>query len=187
MDLASFSNFESLCNEEGISVSASLLKTLVIHGGTDMVAGRSVTDSPPDFRQGFGLLSLTTLLPKASFESWSHYLFIDEAYISSFQQRAYTIIIHETGTNDPIKVTLSWMDPPNPEFAAKVVLHDLDIVLTTPEGNTFYGNDKRRTGASRDELNNVEQIILPPSTISSAGLYVIRVQSKLLTQSDHQK
>ena len=87
---------------EGIAISASLLKTLVVHGGTNMVAGRSVTNFPPDFRQGFGLLSLTTLLPKANSETWSHYLFIDEAYISSFQERAYTITIYETQASEPI-------------------------------------------------------------------------------------
>ena len=172
---------------EGIAISASLLKTLVVHGGAGMVAGRGVTDSPPDFRQGFGLLSLTNVLPKLSAETWSHYLFVDEASISSFQERAYIITVHETQTTEPIKVTLSWMDPPNSVFAAKFLLHDLDITLTTPDGMLLYGNSKGLTDASRDELNNVEQIFLPSSIVYTQGLYTLRVQSKMLTQSDQQK
>lgn len=157
-----------------------------------MTSGRSVTAQPPDFRQGFGLLSLSMLLPKAtsSTESWSHYLFVDEAYLSSFKQRVYTLAIEETGMTDIeqfIKMTVSWMDPPNSEFAAKVLMHDLDISLVTPEGRVLYGNNKGSIDASRDELNNVEQVILRPSDIHSVGLYLLQVQSKLLTHSERQK
>ena len=75
------------------------------------------------------------------------------------------------------QVTLSWYDPPNEVFAAKYLLHDLDILVTDPSGKTFYGNAQ---GSKRDELNNNEQVLISTPT---SGAWAVSVQSKLLSES----
>ena len=133
-----------------------------------MTSGRSVTTQPLIFDKALDCFleygSKAPVVPKVG------PFFVDEAYLSSFKQRVYTLAIEETGVTNIeqfIKMTVSWMDPPNSEFAAKVLMHDLDISLVTPEGRVLYGNNKGFIDTSRDELNNVEQVILRPSDIHS--------------------
>ena len=76
-----------------------------------------------------------------------------------------------------IQVTLSWYDPPNEVFSAKCLLHDLDVVVTDPSGQIYYGNSH---GSKRDELNNNEQVFVSTPTI---GAWTVSVQSKLLSES----
>ena len=83
------------------------------------------------------------------------------------------------------KVTLSWYDPPNEAFAAKCLLHNLDLLVTDPEGRVFYGNTHVRDSvpspeSSRDELNNNEQVHLVDPI---PGKWTVRVQSALLFES----
>ena len=183
---SNFVNFQSLCDPGGIDLSGALLKALVIHAGTPMHSGRSVTSAPPDNRQGYGLINLLELLPMptASFSIPATTLFIDEAMLSSYFERIYTIKIVDE--NQPLKVTLSWYDPPNLEFAAKVLLHDLDVILADPDGVMYFGNSKTNKDdvAYRDEMNNNEQIFVAQAP---RGEWTLKVQSKLLTQTQRQK
>lgn len=62
-------------------------------------------------------------------------------------------------------------------FAAKYLLHDLDVLVTDPSGQTFYGNTQ---GSKRDELNNNEQVLI---STPMSGAWAVSVQSKLLSES----
>ncbi|HVI43380.1 MAG TPA: S8 family peptidase [Chitinophaga sp.] len=85
------------------------------------------------------------------------------------------------------KVTLCWNDPPAVENAAKALLNDLDITVTTADGkvwlpwvlSTYPSADSLRKPARRgtDSLNNTEQVTidLPP-----AGNLHITISSKRL-------
>jgi len=68
----------------------------------------------------------------------------------------------------PLRIMLVWTDPPASLSAAVQLVNDLDLVVTGPDGATYYGNDD----VSGDHTNNVEGVILsnPP-----VGAYTVQV------------
>ena len=70
----------------------------------------------------------------------------------------YTYTVSVLTDKHPLKVTLTWFDPPNPEFAARVLVHDLDLLVFSPSGSLFNGNAATAGTGERDELNNVSLV-----------------------------
>lgn len=181
----------SFCTGYGIYPSGALIKAMLLHSCVPMSKyGQSDLFSLPDMQQGYGRISLNSLLPLNTYERLGYTLFVDEQSLPSFSEVIYDVNV--TDTNHPFKVTLSWYDPPNTEFAAKFLLHDLDLVVFDPNGQSFYGNtglslDGRKIlGSQRDELNNNEQVWIDANAPPLPGLYRVHVQSKLLTESKYQ-
>lgn len=76
----------------------------------------------------------------------------------------------------PFKVTIVWNDPPNVMWAAKNLLNNLDLVVTSPTGETSYGN-----GIYGDEFNPVERVVIDEPMV---GVYSIQViASKLAIEN----
>ena len=73
----------------------------------------------------------------------------------------------------PLKVTLVWADPPGTvgsNTANNIVVNDLDLVVTSPDGTqTYVGNNfnvatsqsNNAAGAATDTINNVEMVLVP--------------------------
>ena len=83
-------------------------------------------------------------------------LFVDQKELKNLTELVYTVTVKST--LEDFKITLSWYDPPTAEFAARNIIHDLDLVVVSPSSIPYYGNtvvtDAAYTGI-RDELNNV--------------------------------
>jgi hypothetical protein len=181
-----------------ISISGVMLKALVLHSGQAVSAydgsssGRGLVSSHvPDIYQGYGRMTLANILPLqfySSSSSSSFDLYIDEASLASLSERVYEVDVEDS--NRPLKVTLSWYDPPNDIFAARLLLHDLDLLLESPQGVIYHANQPAVTVSSvsdsgnRDELNNNEQITIKNPGV---GKWKVFVQAKQLTESDLQK
>lgn len=184
----------SYCQRGNFSLSGVLLKALVLQSGQAMTAYHSSSkivglSTPPDTYQGYGRVNLLNILPVTNYEQSDLQLFLEENRLSPLSERRYYVNFNSVSTSLPLKVTLSWIDPPNHEFVAQVNLNDLDLVVTDPAGNVFYGNtnnqiDQPVLGAQRDEVNNNEQVtIYNPQ----AGLWTISVQAKALSGSYSQR
>ncbi len=65
-----------------------------------------------------------------------------------------------------LKVTLVWTDP-----AGEALQNDLDLIVTTPDGQELHGN-MAPGAAAFDRSNNVEQINVPISTAGQAKIAV---------------
>jgi hypothetical protein len=89
-----------------------------------------------------------------------------------------------------LRLALSWLDPAAVVGSTQTLLHDLDIELISPDGQTIWlpwvlstvpHVDSLQKNARRkvDHLNTVELISL---TVPNAGLYTIRVRASSLTQ-----
>mgnify|MGYP006153003655 CR=1 FL=1 len=82
------------------------------------------------------------------------------------------------GVNIALKVTLVWHDPAGQTGAAKSLVNDLDLTVTTPNGQTVLpqteGDGPLTVGATtgKDDLNTVEQVVIATPT---AGDYTITV------------
>lgn len=146
----------TLCAKGAFPPKGALIKALLLHSAVPMtsVQYQSVAfKNPPDIYQGYGRVNLKQILPLESYLTNLYALFIDQATLKSLTELTYTVKVISISV--PLKVTVSWMDPPNPEFAARVLVHDLDLLLVGPDGKTRYGNSEKEV---RDELNNVSAI-----------------------------
>ena len=167
----------STCRTEAIVPSGVMTKALLIHAAQPLVSPINT----PNFVEGYGRVQLDHLLPR---DSSSFQLFVDERQVDEAHEIAYSVDINPNSTGSFLKVTLSWFDPPCTEFAAKVLLHDLDLVVVDPEGRMHFGNGASNgqalVGAKRDVLNNNEQVFIPSP---ESGRWSVLVQAKLLSRS----
>ena len=135
----------SLCSNGAFSPLGPTVKALLMHSGVAMDRG-----STPDMYQGYGRVDLLNILPLVTYSISPYTLFVDEAILTPLTELTYKVTVRSL--LQPLKITVSWFDPPNTEFAARVLVHDLDLLLISPSGDVFYGNGGTNV---RDELNNV--------------------------------
>ena len=139
-----------LCKNGAFSPLGPTVKALLLHSAVAMNIGSTVL---PDMTQGYGRVDLLNVLPLVKYSKSPYTLFLDQATLKPLTEFSYKVAVR-TATQ-PLKVTISWFDPPNAEFAARVLIHDLDLLLVSPSGIIFYGNGG--VGV-RDEINNVRKL-----------------------------
>lgn len=162
----------TLCAKGAFSPKGALIKALLLHSAVPMstyVAYQSLPlKKPPDTYQGYGRVDLKQILPLESYTTNQYALFIDQSTLTSLTELTYKVKVTSAAVD--LRATISWMDPPNPEFSARVLVHDLDLLLVGPDGpnaKTYYGNSDQPV---RDELNNVSTI-----THCTSGLIVYSI------------
>ena len=133
----------------------------------------------PDIYQGFGRIQLSNVLPLKG-------VFDFDLYVSDLallgENSAKSLYVDVSSGNQPLRVTITWYDPPNSGTPSKALLSNLDLLLTSPSGAKYYGN--RGKASRKDSKNNVEQItVLTPIQ----GMWMIAVSAKALPYSGSQK
>ncbi|MCX8174389.1 MAG: S8 family serine peptidase [Thermoplasmata archaeon] len=111
-------------------ISASLVKAMLINGARDMGYG------VPSYIQGWGMVDIeNTLFPKPprSFRYVDNTTGLSTGGSAQYQ---YTV----ASSTEPLKITLVWTDYPGANNANPALVNDLNLVVTDPNGNTYYGN-----------------------------------------------
>ncbi|MFA6045658.1 MAG: S8 family serine peptidase, partial [Phycisphaerales bacterium] len=76
----------------------------------------------------------------------------------------------------PLKITLAWADAPGAVNATFTPVNNLDLVVTSPTGLVYYGNNlaagESATGGSADSVNNLEQVLV---TLPVDGVWTVDV------------
>ena len=135
--------------------SGALMKALLIAGAEDL--GDSV------YRMGFGRVDLPDSIDAT---------FVDQQ-TGMKTNDTLTYEVEVDSDNDPFNVTLVWTDYPASLYASRALVNDLDLVVTTPSGKQFNGNDfSGDSDDERDNLNNVEQVFLSKP---EKGTYTVTV------------
>lgn len=154
--LPSSSGYEQVCRSSyplcGVfSPRGATVKAMVIHSGVPMgeyYTGRynaTTTEptaplaSPPDMYQGFGRVSLSTVLPYPGISEGLD-LYVEELTVRSLQEVRYSVEVADKSR--PLKVTVVWMDPVNHVISSRLLLHDLDLTVISPSGEVLYGNNQ---------------------------------------------
>ena len=186
--------------------SAAMLKALLINSsrGIDQIYDYNM-ESTYNY-QGWGMPSIRRVIApimatEADAARWPIQMrdMTGTNSIATDQAHVYDVTVSPEVTNVPLRVTLTWSDPPgNPSAAVKLV-NDLDVYLVSDvsgevyRGNTFNGNgefslpvgDTNKvidpvTGMpipvdipTNDVVNNVENIYVPAAVDTSYKLYVV--------------
>ncbi|KAJ1433321.1 peptidase S8/S53 domain-containing protein, partial [Ochromonadaceae sp. CCMP2298] len=163
--------------------SGVMTKALLLHSGTgmQMYHGGGTRDvmlgDAPDFMQGYGRVTLKNILPLQGQNSFD--LFVIEQNTKAMNSRVFTVTVKDS--SGPLKVTLSWYDPPSTGgTTTKTLLHDLDLKVQSPAGDIYYGNG----GNSADRVNNNEQVVAEDPL---KGDWKVYVNSKALPMDNRQQ
>lgn len=140
--------------------AAASIKAALINGAGTAGAGPSV--------DGFGVLDLAgTVL---ALKEKTMLLGEERQGLPEGGVNKYRFKVENPGP--PLKITLAWTDPAGDPSSPKALVNNLDLLVTAPDGKTYYGNDF--LGRAPDEVNNVEQVYIksPPP-----GEYIIEVRA----------
>jgi subtilase family serine protease len=152
--------------------SAALIKATLVNSGQNMTG--SYTDAAiPSTGQGWGRINLSNTL---TFSGDTKTLEVQDNNDGLATGGSWSQAYFSTG-DQPLKVTLVWTDYPGTVGAAKALVNDLDLTVTSPDGATTYlGNvftsGESATGGTADRLNVEEQVLL---TSPAKGSYTITV------------
>lgn len=153
-------------DKTGIAPSAALLRAALANGARMPEGGPS--------REGFGVIDLTSTvlsLKDGSF-LWSD----DRSGLARGDEATFTYTV--TDITVPFKTTLAWTDPPAAPGGGSALVNDLDLLVESPDGTTYFGNNFLN-GDAPDRANNIEQVCLPTP---AAGRYTVRVRAASVQQ-----
>ena len=171
-----YERYKQLNNNE--DPQGALIKAIMCNTATD--AG----NPGPDFQYGFGIMNAGKAIENIEAANF----FLGETTTEG-EMSTYTITVPEN--QKEVKVLLTWNDIPQPIYDGNILINDLDLTVTAPDGTVYNPWKLDHTAANVantatrgiDRINNTEQV-----TISTplAGTYTIKVSTYNL-DSDVQK
>jgi hypothetical protein len=155
--------------------SGALIKATLLNSTIPMTDEQDY----PNNREGWGLIKLDNTL---FFAGGPRNLFIADVLnadgLSKGQSRAHNITVRSN--TQPLKITLVWSDPPATIGTGKALVNDLNLIVTSPDGDIFRGNINFSGGFSlpqpqpvADDSNNVEMVIVQNPV---PGTWTIKVE-----------
>ena len=164
--------------------SPALFKALLINGAR--LSGRGnytyEVQNPINY-QGWGLLNLPNSLPAGvtnQLNAACASFFVDQSpatALATGDSHTYSISIPDGSDQQylPLRVTLTWTDPPGDPVAATKLVNSLELVVTNFDDPAnpviYYGNDiaggntyntpETTNAANYDSVNNVQNVFIP--------------------------
>ncbi|GED32382.1 S8 family serine peptidase [Brevibacillus centrosporus] len=123
--------------------SGALMKALLISGAED------IRDNL--LRMGYGRVNLPDSIDSTYIDQQSG--------LKTGDKISYQVEVKDT--RKPFNATLVWTDYPASLFASRALVNNIDLVVTSPSGREYNGNDFDEVpDDERDNLNNVEQVYI---------------------------
>jgi hypothetical protein len=174
--------------EHSVVPSGALMRAVLINATLPMIPTYTTDLYPgyPNDAEGWGRLTLDQSL----FLIDHHYLGVD--IVDSLRLRVVDIRnAHGLGTDEwneiqveiesaetPLRITMAFTDFPGLELAEYPVVNDLNLIVTSPSGAVYLGNDfdtvagQSTDGSVADEVNMVERVIRHAPEV---GVWTVRV------------
>ena len=131
--------------------------------------------SEPDEFRGFGRIHLDRGMPLGGEGSLA--LFVaDRAALPELDSQEFFFDVDADAGLD-FRASLSWIDPPCTALASVQLVHDLDLEVESPSGETHI---MWSSLGSVDEANVNERVIVDAADVES-GMWTVRVSTKRLT------
>jgi len=167
---------------DGFSPSAALVKATLLLSARNMA---NVSPGRPDNAQGYGRVTLDDALWFPGDAATSRLIVLDDrtpatGFTAAGQEHTFALDVLQPG---PVRIVLAWTDAPGSLLAAKALVNDLDLVVTTPDGKTYAGNQGFSGGwtatpsTTGDRLNNKEAVYL--SSVAG-GTVTVKVKAVAL-------
>ncbi len=165
--------------------SPALLKAMLINGARPTLPYYNMQAGNPINNEGWGLINLPNSLPTnaaATFiasGSTPASMFIQDQSptnaLATGDSHSFTLTISSNAPAAPLRLTLTWTDPPGDPVAAIKLVNGLELVVTNLDNPTnpvvYYGNDILANGfntaenatniVSVDAINNVQNVFIP--------------------------
>lgn len=142
---------------DGFAPSGALLKATILNASVDMTG---IAGYPSDL-EGWGRLELDRSLFFAGDARRSIVRDVRNA-AGLTTGLSDTVDFVMMGEGEELRVTLVFTDPPAAINAVDPVINNLDLTVTDPSGNAYFGNvfaeGVSETGGAADAINNVEQV-----------------------------
>ena len=157
---------------------AALLKALLVNGARDMTPGQYGTGATqeitgrPDFSQGFGHIDLCNTIAPGD----GRFLAFATNIIADSYGDFETNLVVGAVNAGTYRITLAWQDYPGAPAAAKTLVNDLDLIVTSPSGTRFYPNGL----GDYDHTNNVESVEF---AAAETGTYTVRVYGYTIAET----
>ena len=150
------------------SPQGALVKALLVLGAED-IGNRNI----PNEDEGWGRINLrNTLAPSTGQGIW-----VDDRSAMSGTGNYKTYSFNVSKSSGLFKAVLTWSDERGSRFSSSQLVNDLDLVVISPDGTTYLGNDfsngRSTTGGSKDTVNNLEVILIDSASI---GTWTVKVQ-----------
>src|ERR1019366_44991 len=172
--------------------SPALMKALLINGARPLTTPGAFQAQTSTNFQGWGLINLTNSLPVGlsnSFVQAAAPMQIfdqnsDDA-LATGQSHTRFVSLSPAATNQPLRITLVWTDPPGNPAASLKLVNNLDLVVTNLDsGEVFFGNDippgsgfnqswDTNTPPNLDVVDNVENVYLAPPLATNYSVTVV--------------
>ncbi len=153
--------------------SAALIKATLIHAASYR-AYRFETAQPNaiyDMSQGWGHVDLASVLAPA--EPVQVRWYDNTQGLRTGESMRWSCTVADPTV--PLKVTIAWTDYPGSAGHYPNLVNDLDLIVTSPTGQTYYGNAAAgQVGGRPDRVNNVERVVIPAPEV---GRYQIRIRA----------
>jgi hypothetical protein len=143
--------------------SSALIKAMVINGA------KSITGNYVDMNQGWGFVDLNGSI----YEDNNFKIDLVEVTsgLSTSSEYSYNFTILKS--LNPLKITVVWTDYSGPIGSGVTLVNDLNVVLVSPNGTEYFGNDFTSPyNSSKDSLNNVEGIRIGSAEIGDYSLKI---------------
>lgn len=158
---------------DGFTPSAALLKAALINSAVDMTG---IAGFPSD-QEGWGRVLADNAL---YFSGDARRLIVrDVRNVDGMLTGEIAALgVDVASSSEPLKITLSWTEPPATLGADVVQVNNLDLEVIDPTGAVYRGNvfmsGQSVAGGSADDRNNVEQVVI---VAPMPGLWTIRVRA----------
>ena len=154
---------------DAMTPTGALIKATLIHCGKSF-------ERKPNVREGWGRLEDVGKMLYFAEKGAAPSLFVsDRAAISDREEiiLSFSADASKQGAHPSfIRATLVWMDPPlATPGASSSIIHDLDLVLSFPDGTLHYANGLKQF----DKKNNVEQITHDLQQASGRVRFQVRI------------
>jgi hypothetical protein len=164
---------QGLANPSAAAVKAILLNTTqdIAPGQYGSEATQEIPFSRPNSVSGWGRVDLSFIDAPPPYRLWldDHLTGLTTNQVVNYTHTAARPLDVIDGSQ-PLRVMLTWTDPPASLSASVQLVNDLDLEIVGPDGQTYYGN----TVASGDRTNNVEGVVIANPAV---GRYEIRVRA----------
>ncbi len=180
--------YSNISESKGYPYRSSTLKGLIIH-----TADEAGLHDGPDYQFGWGLMNIykaASLMEKDADQC------INIREYDLFSGGEVTLPILKQNTDEPLKVTICWTDPPHqglePELnpTIKTLINDLDLRVLENGGQIFkpwvlggLANPSAPATTGDNNTDNVEQVVIPKD---ETGHFTIKISHKGMLEGSKQ-